>query len=149
MKAHFATATIIPFVTILMLQWTARAQPTRSVWDGVYTEEQALRGKNLYAQQCASCHSPDLTGGASGGDVAPPLAGSEFMTGWDGLTVGDLFDRIRISMPQDSPGSLSDQQSSDVLAFLLATNKLPAGTTELAKETMALKTITFAVKKSG
>jgi len=138
-------ATMIPMATVLVLGATLRAQPTKSVWDGVYTEEQATRGKALYAEQCASCHGAELTGG----EMAPALAGGEFIAGWDGLTVGDLFERIRISMPQNAPGSLSGQQNADILAFVFAANKFPAGTTELDKEGMILKTIKFESKKSG
>ena len=57
--------------------------------------------------------------------MAPPLAGGEFMAGWDGLTIGDLFERIRISMPQNAPGSLSGQQNADILAFMFSANKFP------------------------
>jgi hypothetical protein len=82
------------------------------------------------------------------GDVAPALTGREFLTEWDGLTVRDLFERIRISMPQDSPGSLSGQENSDILAYVFASNKLPAGGTELGNEASALKMIKLAVNKS-
>jgi mono/diheme cytochrome c family protein len=145
MKIHVIAALIVPVATLAVLQATVRAQPTKSVWDGVYTEEQANRGKQGYAEQCASCHGPELTGG----EMAPALAGGEFMAGWDGLTVGDLFERIRISMPQNSPGSLSGAQNADILAFMLASNKFPVGQTELAKDAMVLKTIKFEAKKSG
>jgi quinoprotein glucose dehydrogenase len=145
MKVHLLIAAIIPFATALALQSVASAQPTKSVWDGVYTDEQANRGKQGYADQCASCHGPELTGG----EMAPALAGGDFMAGWDGLTVGDLFERIRISMPQNAPGSLSGQQNADILAFVLASNKFPAGSTELAKEAMILKTVKLEAKKSG
>jgi len=145
MKLHVIAALIVPVATLAVLQSTVRAQPTKSVWDGVYTEEQANRGKQGYAEQCASCHGPELTGG----EMAPALAGGEFMAGWDGLTVGDLFERIRISMPQNSPGSLSGAQNADILAFMLASNKFPVGQTELAKDAMVLKTIKFEAKKSG
>ena len=79
--------------------------------------------------------------------MAPPLSGGEFMAGWDGLTVGDLFERIRISMPQNAPGSLSGQQNADILAFVFNANKFPAGEQELPKEAGILKTIKFEVKK--
>jgi len=144
MKVHIATA-LVPFATVLVLQSTVRAQPTQSVWDGVYTQAQADRGKDLYSTQCASCHGPELTGG----EMAPALTGGEFVSNWDGLTVGDLFERIRISMPQNSPGSLSGQQNADILSFVLSQNKFPVGTTELPKESMILKGIKFEVKKSG
>ena len=145
MKLHVIAALIVPVATLAVLQSTVRGQPTKSVWDGVYTEEQANRGKQGYAEQCASCHGPELTGG----EMAPALAGGEFLAGWDGLTMGDLFERIRISMPQNSPGSLSGAQNADILAFMLASNKFPVGQTELAKDAMVLKTIKFEAKKSG
>ncbi|HEY2152068.1 MAG TPA: c-type cytochrome [Vicinamibacterales bacterium] len=144
MKLRFAAIALIPLATILVLNNTVHAQPpTGSVWNGVYTQAQSDRGKALYSEQCASCHGGELTGG----EMAPPLAGGEFMAGWDGLTVGDLFERIRISMPQNSPGSLSGQQNADILAFILSAAKFPAGETELPKEAGILKTIKFEVKK--
>ena len=146
MKIRFAAIALIPLATVVLLHSTVTAHaqpPTRSVWDGVYTEEQATRGKTMYSQECASCHGGELTGG----EMAPPLAGGEFMAGWDGLTVGDLFERIRISMPQNSPGTLSGQQNADILSFVLGANKFPAGKTEMPKEAGILKTIKFEVKK--
>ncbi len=145
MNIKFAAVALIPFATLVLLRSTVHAQPTRSIWDGVYTEEQATRGKALYSQECASCHGGELTGG----EMAPPLAGGEFMAGWDGLTIGDLFERVRISMPQNSPGSLSGQQNADILAFVFSSNKFPAGTTEMPKEAGILKQIKFEVKKSA
>jgi mono/diheme cytochrome c family protein len=144
MKFKFAAAALIPFATILVLHSTVHAQPpSKSIWDGVYTDAQAARGKALYSQECASCHGGELTGG----EMAPPLAGGEFMAGWDGLTIGDLFERVRISMPQNAPGSLSGQQNADILSFMFSSNKFPAGATELPKEAGILKQIKFEVKK--
>ena len=144
MKIKFAAIALIPFAALFVLRATVHAQPpTKSIWDGVFTEAQATRGKALYAENCASCHGGELTGG----EMAPPLAGGEFMAGWDGLTIGDLFERIRISMPQNAPGSLSGQQNADILAFMFCANKFPAGETELPKEAGILKQIKFEVKK--
>jgi len=144
MKLKYVAVALLPLATVLLLNSTVHAQPpSKSVWDGVFSEEQATRGKALYSQECSSCHGGELTGG----EMAPPLAGGEFMAGWDGLTVGDLFERIRISMPQNAPGSLSGQQNADILAFVFSANKFPAGTTEMPKEAGILKTIKFEVKK--
>src|SRR5690242_11275151 len=114
-----------------------------SVWDGVYTEEQAKRGEEVYKKECAACHGAELTGGES----APPLTGGAFQANWNGLTLGDLFDRIRKTMPQAKPGSLTRQQDSDVLAFMLSANKFPAGKTELYRQSEMLKEIRFETKK--
>src|SRR5205809_3491834 len=146
MKVHIATVVLIPLATLVGLRATVHAQPpTKSVWEGVYTEEQAKRGAPMYSEQCASCHGPELMGG----EMAPPLATGDFIAGWDGLTIGDLFERIRISMPQNNPGSLSGQQNADILAFILSANKFPAGQTELSNQGMALKDIKFEAKKPG
>ena len=145
MKVHVWMAAIVPLVTVVALQSTVAGQTTKSVWDGVYTEEQANRGRQGYSEQCASCHGPELTGG----EMAPALAGGEFMAGWDGLTVGDLFERIRISMPQNAPGSLSGQQNADILAFMLSANKFPTGAAEMSNNAMMLKAIKFEAKKPG
>jgi len=98
-----------------------------SVWDGVYTAEQTRRGEAAYLQTCASCHGTAL----EGGDMTPPLVSGAFTSNWNDLTVGDLFDRIRTTMPLDNPGKLSRQQNADVIAFVLKANGWPAGTTEL------------------
>src|SRR3974390_557036 len=111
MRARFS-------ISILMLGAavaTIKAQPQdRSVWDGVYTTEQSKRGEAAYAEKCASCHGAALGGGES----APPLTGGEFMANWSGLTVGDLFNRIRTTMPADRPGNLKRREAADILAYM-------------------------------
>ena len=119
------------------------AQPSRSVWDGVYTPGQSKRGAALYANECASCHGSALNGGES----APPLTGGEFFSNWNGLTVGDLFERIRVSMPADNPGKLTREQDADILAFMLKFNRFPAGDKEMPADLEALKKIHFEVAK--
>jgi len=116
---------------------------TRSVWDGVYTEEQAKRGEAVYRKECAACHGDMLTGGES----APALTGGGFQANWNGLSLGDLFDRIRKTMPQTTPGKLTRQQNADVLAFMLSINKFPVGKTELYRQSEMLKEIRFETKK--
>ncbi len=108
-----------------------------SVWDGIYTEGQAKRGQTLYEENCVSCHQIDL----SGQDNAPPLVGHEFVTYWNGHSVGDLFEVTRTTMPKDSPGSLRQEQYADLLAYLLSANKFPAGETELQANAARLKQI--------
>ena len=122
---------------------TVAAQIEKSQWEGVYTLEQARRGDALYFQHCAGCHAPDLTGG----ETAPALAGGEFAANWDSLTVGDIFERIRISMPQGNPGALGRAQKADVLAFILSKGNYPAGQEELPQQTEVLKTIAFLAQK--
>jgi mono/diheme cytochrome c family protein len=119
------------------------AQAEKSQWDGVFTEAQAKRGQPLYAQYCSTCHGPDL----AGGEMAPGLVGGEFSANWNDLSLGDLFERMRVSMPQDAPGSLSRQQNADILSFLLSKGGAPAGTAELATQTEVLNNIKFLAQK--
>jgi mono/diheme cytochrome c family protein len=119
-------------------------QSPHSVWDGVDTAEQARRGADFYANNCASCPGLALTGGES----APPLTGGEFLSNWSGLTLGDLFDRIRVSMPADRPGTLTREQTANTLAHILSVGDFPAGRAELSTRTEILKQIRIeAVKK--
>jgi S-disulfanyl-L-cysteine oxidoreductase SoxD len=120
-----------------------QAPAARSVVDGVYTEEQAKRAEPLYAQQCASCHGQSL----EGTDQAPTLSGDAFTSNWNGLTVGDLFERIRLTMPKNDPGHLSGEQNADIISYILQVNKFPPGKTELTGEAEILKQIKFDAAK--
>jgi mono/diheme cytochrome c family protein len=113
------------------------------VWEGSYNEAQAERGKDLYNQNCASCHSDTLMGG----EQAPPLAGGEFLANWNELTVGDLFERVRTTMPIGRPGKLSRQVNADIIAYMLKANKFPAGQAEMPRETEVLKQIRITGEK--
>ena len=99
---------------------TVYAQQSASVWDGVYTQEQANRGKTLYSKECASCHGQALDGSGQ----APPLTGADFKGNWNGQTVDDLFEKMQTSMPADQPGKLSREQNADILAFLLGVQRI-------------------------
>lgn len=119
------------------------AQGPRTTWSGVYTEAQAKRGAELYSANCASCHGPDL----GGVDSAPSLAGGEFNTNWNDLSLNDLMERIHATMPADKPGSLERQQIADIMAFILSKGNFPAGTTELPAQGEMLKDIKFLSAK--
>jgi hypothetical protein len=82
-----------------------------------------------------------------GGGGAAALTGGTFLSNWNGLTVGDLYERIRKTMPQGALGKLSKQEDADVLAYLLSFNKFPAGKTELQKQVEFLKEIRFEATK--
>jgi mono/diheme cytochrome c family protein len=122
----------------LMLAGSALAQGT-SVWDGVYTEAQAQTGSTDFAAHCAACHGAALTGTGE----APPLEGAQFLGDFNGETVGDLFDRIRTTMPQDQPGSLTRAQYARILAFVLKFNSFPAGARPLDQRSEYLKAVSF------
>jgi mono/diheme cytochrome c family protein len=130
-------------IPVLLCAAALLAQTTRSVWEGVYSGDQSKRGQDLYTRECASCHGDDL----SGGESAPPLAGAGFLSNWTGLTVGELFERTRLSMPQNDPGKLSRQQNADILAYMLLMNRFPEGKAELDKDSAVLKQIRLDAEK--
>jgi mono/diheme cytochrome c family protein len=115
----------------------------RSVWDGVYSKEQAARGQTAYREECARCHGENLGGGES----APALAGNDFLGKWNGRSVGDLLDSIVKTMPADDPGNLARRQYADIAAFMLSANDFPAGTKDLENTPATLKDIVFGGKK--
>ena len=140
MNVRTACLPLAALTTIGGTPEAVRAQETtRSVWDGVYTEAQAKRGEAVYRVKCASCHGVTL----EGIETAGPLAGARFSANWNGVSVGDLLERVRVSMPNDRPGTLSRQQIADVLAYVFSVNRFPAGKAELARQTELLKLIKF------
>ena len=79
--------------------------------------------------------------------MAPALAGGEFLDQWSGQTMGDLFERIRATMPRDRPGKLSRDINADITAYMLSFNQFPAGNTELSRDTQVLKQIKIEAAK--
>ena len=100
-----------------------QADGQRTVWDGVYTEEQAERGGVQYTESCAGCHAPDLRGSTT----SPSLVGMSFTFLWGERTLGELFGKIQQLMPTDRPNSLPAQTYRNILAFILRANNYPPG----------------------
>ncbi len=123
--------------------WAAIASPLHAqapatagsgIWSGVYTDAQAKRGEGIANKSCVSCHGAELAGGEAG----PTLVGLEFLGNWNSLTLGDFYDRIHSTMPADAPGSLSPQDTADIMAYVLKLNKYPAGQKELPTDMASL-----------
>jgi cytochrome c553 len=111
------------------------AQPGGSVWSGVFSAQQASRGKSSYDGVCARCHGAQLTGGA---DAGPALIGGTFLSHWSNDTLASLYVKIRDTMPRNTPGTISEDVKVEILAYLLQQNGFPAGTTELKPDLPAL-----------
>jgi cytochrome c len=133
----------LPLTSRAQSQQSGAASEMRSVWDGVYTDEQAQRGLPLYRDACSACHGDSLKGSGE----TPALAGNTFLSNWNGLPLGDLFERIRRTMPQDKPSRVNRQQKADILAYLLSYNEFPVGKTELPHQTEFLNEIRFDATK--
>lgn len=123
----------------------AGAAASHTVWEGVYTEAQARRGAAVYQESCAPCHGHDL----AGGEMAPPLTGPAFLANWSGLTLGDLYDRIRLTMPPDRAGGLPRQDTADAIAYILQANRFPAGKADLEAKTEVLMQVRIEASKPG
>jgi len=119
--------------------WAGQDAATRSVWDGVYTEAQAMRGERDYGRSCERCHGVDLTGDPT--TETPALQSAPFVEQWQGKTVKDLFDLIKRSMPADQPDSLTTRAYVDIVAYLMSANHFPSGSQELSREPADLQQI--------
>jgi mono/diheme cytochrome c family protein len=108
---------------------TVATAATKSTLQGVYTDVQAERGKNLHESACTSCHNADA------------YSGNVFQTSWVGRALYDFFDLVRSTMPNDNPGSLTRQQYADVVAYVLKLNGFPAGASEVPSADDSLKVI--------
>jgi len=125
-KAESAATAVIARTS----QTRAPHQPTRMVWAGVYTKEQATRGRLAYVQFCSRCHRDDL----SGGEAGPPLTGASFFNRWNELTLLDVFAYIQSAMPHDHEVYVSADSARDIVSFLLQQSGIPAGDEELSKD---------------
>ena len=117
--------------------------PARNVWDGIFTADQAAQGKVVFEGKCAMCHGSELTGV----EMAPPLSGGTFIGNWTGVSVGDLFTRIHMTMPANDPGILNNAETAQVLSYILSYNKFPAGAAPLPTEDAALSAIAITAEK--
>lgn len=121
-----------------------RAQTAgRTVWDGVFSEAQDTRGEAAYQANCSTCHGATMTGTGE----APGLTGGEWLANWNGLSVSELFERVRTTMPFNAPGSLSRETYADIVAHILKANGFPAGSKDLAGRAEMLADIKIAAQR--
>ena len=119
---------------------SAKIPPTYtgpSTLTGIYTTEQANRGKDVYDASCRSCHS------------AATHTGAMFAKWWKGKRLSDLYSYINNRMPKNDPGSLAAEDVADVTAYLLKMNAMPVGPAELYPEADSLKHIRIELKRSS
>ena len=116
--------------------FAVHAQQSRTAKDGVYAGGQATRGQAIYKGKCASCHGETLEG-----LQGPALAGDGFLGVWGNQPLSDLVGKVQHTMPRSEPGTITRQQATDVVAYLLQAGKFPAGTAELSGDEAALKQI--------
>jgi cytochrome c len=140
---HSVIATLVWAGVVAIGCGVSIAQAARqSVWDGIYTDAQALRGEIAYRKECGYCHGDDLRGKG----VTPVLIGGTFTEQWNDASLYDLTAVIQSTMPEDRPAGLSAAVYVDIVAYLLKANDYPAGALELTNG-IALKDISFRKSK--
>jgi mono/diheme cytochrome c family protein len=117
-------AALLPMAAVIL-----NGQTTRSVLDGVYTTDQAARGKTTFNDKCSGCHETSR------------FSGKEFQEEWDGKALKELWDIASGTMPEDNPGSLKQQEYGDIIAYFLSLNAYPAGEHELEASGTAMAAI--------
>ena len=126
-----------------VLCWTGStngAAQTQDQRGGLYTSTQAELGASLYEDQCYSCHG-DLA--AFVPEMAALLADHTFRNRWTGRSLGELFTLIREEMPQDAPGTLSAEETANLLAYIMRGNRFPVGDGPLSDDPEQLHQIPF------
>ena len=101
----------------------AEAEAGVTTTQGVFSEEQATRGEDVFYNICAECHFEEDFGGP-------------FIQSWVGASVKDLVDEIVATMPEDNPGGLPTEQYLDVVTYMFKLNGMPTGEDELATDDM-------------
>ncbi|KUZ68432.1 c-type cytochrome [Burkholderia ubonensis] len=119
---------------------SARQQPAKSGFIKVSASEgsdvpsfdqaQVQHGKKIYVDACAKCHGDQLEG-----NTAPALSGEAFAPeGKSHITIGGVYQYMSNNMPADRPGKMTEQEYSDLMAFLLYSNGYDASKAKLTAE---------------
>lgn len=116
-----------------LLALSVSAAEKRTIADGVYTEEQAAAGEELYKVHCLTCHDKRY--------FRPVLRR------WNGQPIDMLYLIMSTSMPESNPASLRQEEYIDILAYILSLSRYPAGDTPLDYKDDALKNIVVAPRK--
>ena len=127
-------AALVASMILAASELSAQTNGGASTRDGVYTREQSIRGQDVYAGNCKSCHTPESH------------TGQLFTSKWNGKSLLELYTYLRESMPKNDPGTLSKEEYADVLAYMLRMNRMPPGDDDLAADTTTLKAIRIHIK---
>ncbi len=118
-RAMLTVAVLLLIPSFAAAQSGEEDRAPRSIFEGVYTEAQAERGKAAYRSHCAACHASGF------------FRGEPFRLVWSGQPASSFFEVMRTSMPIDNPASLEAEEYAAILAYILELNGYPAGDVEL------------------
>ena len=144
-RARLATAALLAATGVAPVT----AQTT--IWDGVFTLEQARRGRTAYTGPCDRCHGYKLDGASDDPDMlpAPPVAGPKFLRVWNGRSLAALFEYTQRTMPANNPSFLAAQELVDMIAYTLLSSGVPPGDAELSPELSDLARIAIEPARRG
>jgi quinoprotein glucose dehydrogenase len=141
----FALALVQAVMLSAQAPGATNERAARTVWDGIYSDAQAQRGRGFYAEHCASCHGANLEGAEH-----RALKGDRFWATWQDTTVDRLLTHVSLNMPHSEDGSLKGTLGArvyaDIVAYILNTNQFPAGAADLIESSAGGIRI---VKKDG
>src|SRR5215510_11547096 len=132
----------VMLLSFLPANAAAQENKPKKIWDGIFTSVQARRGKAEFDQTCSRCHNLALIGSERG----PAIKGATFLSHWDKGSLADLFVKIRDTMPEGGPGTLSEDIKIDILTYILQQNGFPEGVDTLKKDVSALEDVRLSKK---
>ena len=119
-------------------------QPFPTIWSGVYTTDEADRGKQTAANLCGRCHGPEL----KGTDTAPGLTGARFFDRWNNLMLLDVIAWIQSAMPGDHGFFVTAKQSREIVGYMLRESGAPSGRAPISDDINVLNQILVIRKPS-
>lgn len=92
-----------------------------------FSVEQVERGRDVFVSVCSDCH------------YVSEVSDRTFRFSWRRRTVGDLFEVVSETMPDDDPGALEAGQYADVVAYILSLNGFEPGADDMPADAAALE----------
>jgi len=116
--------------------------PDQRIWNGVFSAEQAERGKGQFETNCGSCHGSKANSDRSG----PALWGDRFMKAWEFNGLNQLVSKVFDTMPQGYPSNVQESVKLDIISYLLQENGFPAGSAPLSADLDQLREVQIVRK---
>jgi mono/diheme cytochrome c family protein len=120
-------------LAVFLCAATAGAQGTPPTKPSLFTDVQATRGEAVYQRVCIECHEK------------LEYTGADFRTKWNTKPVFELFDLLRSTMPEENPGTLTNQEYVDVVGYMMKLNGVRPGPTPLPTDPALLKKIKIEI----
>ena len=111
---------------------TAAETTMASAGGSTFSDEQADRGRDIFRAACTECH------------YSSEFSDSQFKFKWSRRSAGNLYQLIQTSMPETAPGSLSDDETVDIVSYILRMNGFEPGSGDLSSDRAVLDGISLS-----